>query len=137
MARRPFDIAAHGWEKVEYRRGDVLDRDSVEALVEEADVVVHLAFVIVAGREESRSINLRGSRHVFDAAVAAGAKRLVYTSSVAAYGFERDLPPLLDEEQPLRGSSRHPYSSHKAEVEAVLSAALAGSGTDAYIFRPC
>ena len=31
MARRPFDIAAHGWEKVEYRRGDVLDRDSVEA----------------------------------------------------------------------------------------------------------
>src|SRR5829696_5087645 len=124
MARRPFDIAAHGWEKVEYRRGDVLDRDSVEALVEEADVVVHLAFVIVAGREESRSINLRGSRHVFDAAV-------------AAYGFERDLPPLLDEEQPLRGSSRHPYSSHKAEVEAVLSAALAGSGTDAYIFRPC
>ena len=27
MARRPFDIAAHGWEKVEYRRGDVLDRD--------------------------------------------------------------------------------------------------------------
>ena len=45
MARRPFDIAAHGWEKAEYRRGDVLDRDSVEALVEEADVVVHLAFV--------------------------------------------------------------------------------------------
>jgi UDP-glucose 4-epimerase len=34
MARRPFDIAAHGWEKVEYRRGDVLDRGSVESLVE-------------------------------------------------------------------------------------------------------
>ena len=117
MARRPFDIAAHGWEKVEYRRGDVLDRDSVEALVEEADVVVHLAFVIVAGQEESREINLRGSRNVFEAAAAAGAKRLVYTSSVAAYGFDRDLPALLDEDEPLRGSSRHPYSAHKAEVE--------------------
>ena len=70
MARRPFDIAAHGWEKVEYRRGDVLDRDSVEALVEEADVVVHLAFVIVAGQEDSREINLRGSRNVFEATAA-------------------------------------------------------------------
>ena len=26
MARRPFDPAEHGWEKVEYRQGDVLDR---------------------------------------------------------------------------------------------------------------
>jgi UDP-glucose 4-epimerase len=137
MARRPFDIAAHGWEKVEYRRGDVLDRDSVEALVEEADVVVHLAFVIVAGKDESGEINMRGSRNVFQATAAAGAKRLVYTSSVAAYGFDRDLPALLDEDQPLRGSSRHPYSAHKAEVEDELTVALAGSDTDAYVFRPC
>jgi UDP-glucose 4-epimerase len=136
MARRPFDIAAHGWEKVEYRRGDVLDRDSVDSLVEEADVVVHLAFVIVAG-EESRDVNLQGSRNVFEATVAAGARRLVYTSSVAAYGFDRDLPPLLEEDEPVRGSSRHPYSAHKAEVEAELTTALAGSDTDAYVFRPC
>ena len=26
MARRPFDAAAHGWKRTEYRRGDVLDR---------------------------------------------------------------------------------------------------------------
>jgi UDP-glucose 4-epimerase len=137
MARRPFDIAAHGWEKVEYRRGDVLDRDSVEALVEEADVVVHLAFVIVAGREDSREINLRGSRNVFEAAASAGARRLVYTSSVAAYGFHGDMPELLTEDLPARGTDRHPYSAHKAEVEAGLGEALAGSDTDAYVFRPC
>src|SRR3954471_4978489 len=63
MARRPFDIAAHGWEKVEYRRGDVLDRGSVDALVEDADVGVHLAFVIVAGKDD-RVVNLEGSRNV-------------------------------------------------------------------------
>jgi nucleoside-diphosphate-sugar epimerase len=137
MARRPFDIAAYGWEKIEYRRGDILDREAVEALVEDADVVVHLAFVIVAGRGESREINLTGSRNVFEAAAAAGAKRLVYTSSVAAYGFHRDLPELLTEDLPVRGTARHPYSAHKAEVEAELSEALAGSRTDAYVFRPC
>ncbi|HWI96167.1 MAG TPA: hypothetical protein VNS60_08900, partial [Solirubrobacterales bacterium] len=31
MARRPFDLAGHGWEKTEYRRGDVLDRDAVDS----------------------------------------------------------------------------------------------------------
>jgi UDP-glucose 4-epimerase len=137
MARRPFDIAAHGWEKVEYRRGDVLDPDSVAALVEDADVVVHLAFVIVAGGGESREINLTGSRNVFDAAVASGARRLVYTSSVAAYGFDGDRPERLTEDLPVRGAARHPYSAHKAEVEEVLAEALAGSSTDSYVFRPC
>jgi nucleoside-diphosphate-sugar epimerase len=137
MARRPFDLGPQGWEKTEYRRGDILDRDSVEALVADADVVVHLAFVIVAGRGESREVNLTGSRNVFEAAVAAGAKRLVYTSSVAAYGFHRDLPELIAEDEPVRGTARHPYSADKAEVEAELAKAIAGSATDAYVFRPC
>jgi len=136
MARRPFDIAGQGWEKTEYRRGDILDREAVDALVDGADVVVHLAFVIVAGGGESREINLTGSRNVFEAAATAGAKRLVYTSSVAAYGFHREMPELLSEDLPVRGSGRHPYSAHKAEVEAVLEEALAGSDTDAYVFRP-
>ncbi|HEX5763434.1 MAG TPA: NAD-dependent epimerase/dehydratase family protein [Solirubrobacterales bacterium] len=137
MARRPFDPAAEGWTKVEYRQGDILDRDSVEALVEGADVVAHLAFVIVAGSAASREINLNGSRNVFEATAAAGAKRLVYTSSVAAYGFHPDAPALLTEEVPVRGTDRHPYSAHKAEVEELLTASLAGSRTDAYVFRPC
>ncbi len=137
MARRPFDPVAHGWHKVEYRRGDILDRASVEALVEGADVVAHLAFAIVAGGAESREINLTGSRNVFELSAAAGVKRLVYTSSVAAYGFHPGAPQLLTEEVPVRGSERHPYSAHKAEVETVLNEALAGSDTDAYVFRPC
>jgi UDP-glucose 4-epimerase len=137
MARRPFDLGRQSWEKVEYRRGDILDREDVEGLVEGADVVVHLAFVIVAGRGESRTINLTGSRNVFEAAAAAGAKRLVYTSSVAAYGFHRDLPDRITEDLPVRGTARHPYSAHKAEVEEELAEALEGSETQAYVFRPC
>ena len=99
--------------------------------------MVHLAFVIVAGGRSSRDINLTGSRNVFEATAAAKAKRLVYTSSVAAYGFHRDMPALLTEDVPARGSARHPYSAHKAEVEEELAEALAGSATDAYVFRPC
>jgi UDP-glucose 4-epimerase len=137
MARRAFEPADYGWEKVEYRQGDILDRDAVADLVADADVVVHLAFIIVAGRGESREINLTGSRNVFEAAAAAGAKRLVYTSSVAAYGFHGDASDLLTEDVPARGTERHPYSAQKAEVERALDAALSGSATGSYVFRPC
>jgi nucleoside-diphosphate-sugar epimerase len=137
MARRPFDPAELGWKKVSYRRGDVLDRGAVAELVEDADVVVHLAFMIMGGAKDSRKVNLDGSRNVFEAAVAAGAKRVVYASSVAAYGFHSDNPQPLTEDVPARGTASHYYSAQKAEVEGMLADALFGSGTAAYVFRPC
>jgi UDP-glucose 4-epimerase len=137
MARRPFDPAERGWKKVSYRRGDVLDRGAVAELVEEADVVVHLAFMIMGGAKESRKVNLDGSRNVFEAAVAAGVKRIVYASSVAAYGFHSDNPRPLTEDVPARGTASHYYSAQKAEVEGMLADALYGSATAAYVFRPC
>jgi len=139
MARRPFDPAELGLRKTEYRRGDVLDEDAVAALVADADVVVHLAFIIMGGREESRRINLEGSRNVFAAAAAAAPRvqRLLYTSSVAAYGFHGDNPQPLTEVVPARGSDAHYYSAQKAELEATLFEQTAGSRLDTYVLRPC
>jgi UDP-glucose 4-epimerase len=137
MARRPFDPAAQGWKKVSYRRGDVLDRDAVADLVKDADVVVHLAFMIMGGPQETSAVNMEGSRNVFQAAVSAGAKRLVYASSVAAYGFHGGNPQPLTEEVPALGTASHYYSAQKAEVEAILGEVLGGSSTAAYVLRPC
>ncbi len=138
MARRPFEPAAQGLRKTEYRQGDVLDRAAVEALVAEADVVVHLAFIIMGGREETRQINLEGSRTVFQAAAASPrAQRLVYTSSVAAYGFHGGNPQPLTEDVPARGSDRHYYSAQKAELEETLQRAVADSQLATYVLRPC
>jgi UDP-glucose 4-epimerase len=137
MARRPFDPRAEGWKKATYRRGDVLERADVERLVEGADVVVHLAFIILGDREETRRVNLEGTRHVFEAAVGAGAERLVYTSSVAAYGFHEENPQPLNEEVAPLGSEGFYYSAQKAELEDLLSRVLTGADTEAYVFRPC
>jgi UDP-glucose 4-epimerase len=137
MARRPFRPELEGWQKVAYRRGDVLDRDSLSALFEGADVAVHLAFSIFGGRGQTRRVNLIGSRNVFAAARKAGVKRLVYASSVAAYGFHADSPQPLTEGVPARGSEGFYYSAQKAELEAALSDSLEGSAVDAYLFRPC
>jgi nucleoside-diphosphate-sugar epimerase len=137
MARRPFDPAAEGWDKVAYRRGDILDRGSLAALFDGVDVAVHLAFAIFGGREETRRVNLEGSRNVFEVAIEAGVKRLVYASSVAAYGFHAENPQPLTEDVPARGSESFYYSAQKAELEATLDDLLAGSEVDAYVFRPC
>lgn len=136
MARRPFDPAAHGWSKVSYRQGDVLDAESVADFVAGADVVVHLAFLIFGDREQTREVNLRGSRNVFEAAAASGATRFVYTSSVAAYGFGDDIPEHVDETVDARGTDAFYYSAQKAELEALLREVLDDSGVDLYILRP-
>jgi nucleoside-diphosphate-sugar epimerase len=138
MARREFDPSEHGWTKTEYRQGDITDRSAVDALVAEADVVVHLAYLIMGSREESRRINLAGTRNVIEAAVAAQrVKRLVYTSSVAAYGYHRDNPVPLTEDVPARGSAEHYYSAQKAECEKVLHELTDGSELEVYVLRPC
>jgi UDP-glucose 4-epimerase len=137
MARREFDPAALGLKKTEYRRGDVLDRDALSALFEGADVVVHLAFIIMGGRKETESINLQGSRNVFEAAVAAGVRRLVYASSVAAYGFHADNPEQLTEDIEPRGTDRHYYSAQKAALETVLAEVVSDTDVESYVFRPC
>lgn len=137
MARRPFDPRERGWKKVLYRRGDVLDRRKVASLLEEADVVIHLAFMIMGSARARRRVNLDGSRNVFEAAVAAGVQRLVYASSVAAYGFHDGNPQPLTEEVPAAGTAEHYYSAQKAEVEELLADALHDTDTSAYVFRPC
>jgi UDP-glucose 4-epimerase len=138
MARRPFDPAERRWHKTDYRQGDVSDRESVRGLVRDADVVVHLAFAVLSASEATQDVNVEGSRVVFEEAAKAGAERICYASSVAAYGFHPDNPDWLTEDIPARGSPEFPYSAQKAEVERVLrEILLRHPATGAYVFRPC
>jgi nucleoside-diphosphate-sugar epimerase len=138
MARRPFDPRDRGWKKTEYRQGDVQDRASVQDAVKGADVVVHLAFAILSASDTTRAVNVDGSRNVFEAAVEAGAERICYASSVAAYGFHDDNPDWLTEDVEPRGTREHFYSRQKAEVEHVLAhTLLKTTRTHAWVFRPC
>src|SRR2546430_6312533 len=138
IARRPFDPSEHGWSKLEYRRGDVRDADALRTAFEGADVVVHLAFMITgtASRETIREINVEGTLNAFRAAAAAGAKRFVYASSVAAYGFHPDNPVGMTEEWPVRPAARLFYAQEKAELEHLLQAESAGAAGPALYLLP-
>lgn len=139
IARRPFDPGEHGWSKMEYRQGDVRDEEALAAAFAGADVVVHLAFLITgtASREVTRDINVGGTLNAFRAAAAAGAKRFVYASSVAAYGFHADNPVGMTEDWPTRPASRLFYAQEKAELEALLEVeSKAHPDLGLYLLRP-
>jgi nucleoside-diphosphate-sugar epimerase len=139
IARRPFDPAAYGWTKLDYRRGDVRDPQALRDAFGGADVVVHLAFLVTgaASGEAIRAINVGGTLNAFRAAAGAGARRFVYASSVAAYGFHPDNPVGMTEEWPVRPAARLFYAQEKAELERLLLAEAAQfPGQAVYLLRP-
>jgi len=139
IARRPFDPASEGWTKMEYRQGDVREAATLEDAFAGADVVVHLAFMITgnASRGTIRAINVEGTVNAFRAAAAAGARRFVYASSVAAYGFHSDNPVGMDEDWPVRPADHLFYAQEKAEIESLLAdEAAAHPELDLYLLRP-
>ena len=107
---------------------DVTDRDAVLAIVGEhrPEVVVHLAAIVTPGkgsdREREHAVDVGGTRHVLDACLAHGVRRVVVSSSGAAYGYHPDNPAWITEDQPVRGNVEFAYSHHKALVEAQLAA---------------
>jgi nucleoside-diphosphate-sugar epimerase len=106
---------------VELRLLDVRDPRMVDALAG-VDVLVHLAFQMdpIRDLDEMRSINLDGTRNVLEAARAARLGRVVYLSSVVAYGAHADNDVPLTEASPLRGTPGFPYAEHKRDVETWL-----------------
>jgi nucleoside-diphosphate-sugar epimerase len=112
--------------KVKTLVADVRDRDALRAAFSSADAVIHLAFVVVTGVPEERAIreiNIEGSRRVLQAAAEAGIRKVIYTSSVAAYGAVPGNPLVLTEEAPCRGleNERNFYYGYtKAAVEGIM-----------------
>jgi UDP-glucose 4-epimerase len=91
--------------------------------------VIHLASIVTPGRGSTRAleyaVDVGGTRNVVDACLAAGVRRLVVTSSGAAYGYHADNPQRLTEDHPLRGNVEFAYSDHKRQVEGILAACRA------------
>jgi UDP-glucose 4-epimerase len=117
LARRPPERPL---ERAEFVAADVTESDLV-TVFRGVDAVVHLAWLIQPGRDETvtRQVNVVGSRRVFDAAAAAKVRAVVYASSVGAYS-PGPKDRLVDESWPTEGIASSFYSRHKAAVEREL-----------------
>lgn len=77
-------------------RGDILDRSAVEDAVRNQDGVIHLAALdadVEASDSEFIKVNVEGTWNLFDCARAAGVKKVVHCSSVAAVNISPENPP--------------------------------------------
>lgn len=110
-------------------RVDVTDAAGIAPVLRRhrIDTVVHLAAIVNPGRDVALEyrVDVDGSRNVLDACLDAGVRRLVVSSSGAAYGYHADSPEWLDERDPVRGNDEFPYSRHKRIVEEMLAQARA------------
>jgi nucleoside-diphosphate-sugar epimerase len=110
--------------KLEYRPLDVRDRGALDAALNGCDALMHLAFAVTVKlpRAEFDAVNVGGSEHVFRAAVAAGIRRMVYVSSIAAYGVVPGHPRPIVESTPRILQDDFPYAAAKYRVEEFLDA---------------
>lgn len=117
LARRPPEGR---WDGVRWVAADVRGGDLV-ALFDGADAVIHLAWLIQPSRNRAliRSVNVDGSRRVFEAAAAAGVRTLVHASSVGVYS-PGPKDRAVDESWPRRGVAGSFYSEDKVAAEDIL-----------------
>lgn len=113
-------------EGVVYENADIRGPE-VEAIVarHRPRVVVHLAAIVTPGRNSSRefehSVDVGGTRNLLDACLRHGVRRMIVSSSGAAYGYHADNPQWLSETDPLRGNESFAYAWHKRLVEEMLA----------------
>jgi nucleoside-diphosphate-sugar epimerase/putative sterol carrier protein len=109
--------------RIDWRIADLRD-PGLERYMEGADALVHLAFVVMprATAETTYAVNVDGSRRLFAAAAQHSVRRIVYASSIAAYGTDPAPPGTVDEGTPRRRSPNLQHADNKYEVEEHLDA---------------
>lgn len=129
----PELAAARG---LEIARGDLTDAASVAAAVRGASRVVHLAAVVGDWGPAAlfERVNVGGTRHVVDAAAAAGCARLVMVSSIVVYG-RRLADGGCDEDAP-REVGVGPYGQTKRAAEELALDAHAFGRVPVTVVRP-
>ena len=127
---------------IEWVAGDLVDADSLRAAVRGCEAVVHAAALVAfapARAARQRQVNVEGTRHLLEAARAAGVRRLVHTSSVAAIGrapeggvadeeTRYDWPPGLGYNESKRDSERLVRRATGIETVCVNPSLISGPG---------
>ena len=125
---RATDLAGSGCELV---AGDVVAPDAtVIAALRECDALIHGAAIYEIGvsperRRAMEQTNVEGTRRMLDAARAAGTKRVVYVSTIAAFGNTRGKVVTEGYEPTVAPTSAYEDTKRRAH-EIAVTAARAG-----------
>jgi nucleoside-diphosphate-sugar epimerase len=123
---------------VEVAKGDIVDAGSVYlAMPKDVDAVFHVAAStnVWSGNNDTQDrVNIGGTRDVIEAAVAANAGRMIYTSSFTTWGFQ---DTTLTEHSPRTDASDWiNYVRTKYIAENLVKEAVEDGRLDAVILNP-
>lgn len=117
-------------------RADITDRSSVEAAVQDAQVIFHLAVsclrVSIPDPMRSHLANDLGTLHLLLSARGSSVERFVHVSSSEVYGSAVRAP--MDEDHPINPTT--PYGASKAAAELYALSFYRTYGFPAVVIRP-
>lgn len=124
-----------GLENVEIITGDITDRRSLSAAMQDVSLVYHIAGLVSDwGRWEGfAAANVGGARNVLDEARRNGVRRIVHLSSVSVYGFPGGTD--LQEAAPFIPRLSGGYICSKAEGDQLVMEGN-GRGIETVVIRP-
>jgi nucleoside-diphosphate-sugar epimerase len=137
LVRDGSDISFVKGLNVELRRGDLLDRESLELALDGVDTVFCAANVKPSGKSkkdyenELLRVHIEGTKNLLAASRGVQVRKIVYFSSVAAMGY--DLKVKLYDEN-FKEAPIDVYGKAKLEAERILNSAK--SGVAVTILRP-
>ena len=138
VVERPGADAAHLPEGVEVVRADIRDREAVAEALRGSRRVYHLAAnpnLWVRDRDEFDAVNHRGTVNVLDAALDAGAERVLHTSTESILTRARQTGPIGEDVRVTIDDAVGPYCRSKLRAEDEARA-RAGAGKPVVIANP-
>jgi dihydroflavonol-4-reductase len=121
--------------EVELRVGDMLNQDSLEAAVKDAQTVIHLAAYFdfyPRDKKQMFRVNVNGTRALMNACVGTSVERFIYCSTTEAIGPVKHPPG--NEETDLRPT--FDYGRSKVMAENAVREISADAGLPHIIIRP-
>ena len=132
------DYRAYEGFEVEVIKGDITDKESLEPIFKNVDIVFHTAALINLDRrykKQIRLVNVAGTKNVCEAALQAGVKKLIHFSSVDAFYRFPIEEPLLESRKLIDDPNAVPYDLSKADGQKVVLQ-FCEKGLDASIIHP-
>ncbi len=88
------------------------------------NTIVHLASIVKAPkgmtRETMYKIDVIGTEKLYESAIKNKVSQFIITTSGASYGYFKDNPEWLNEDDAIRGNDEFAYSQHKRLIEEML-----------------
>jgi dihydroflavonol-4-reductase len=123
VRRLPHGPQWKGLDGIEVVLGDICDRSQVAKAVAGVKGVIHAAALtdlVPRPRREAFRVNVEGTRTVCAAALAAGVRRLVFTSSASTVASGTAVQPATEDTPYNLGAIRAPYYASKRQAEQVV-----------------